>query len=135
LKISFSKSRPLARVSAWHRAWKSANSFFHTSCDEVLVTRLARRPLLSPHFFLAKSGKAISCDTLRASFQKLRRLAGTQRHDDAVYQLRMQDLRTTFAVHRLTSWLKQGADLNRLLLALAAYIGQVGLGSTEGISP
>jgi integrase/recombinase XerD len=95
------------------------------------ITRLARRPLLSPHFFLGKNAKAISCDTLRASFQKLRRLAGIQRRDGAVYQPRMHDLRTTFAVHRLTSWLKQGADLNRLLPALAAYIGQVGLGSTE----
>jgi integrase/recombinase XerD len=93
--------------------------------------RLARKPFLSPHFFLGKNGKAISCDTIRASFQKLRRLAGIQRHDDAIYQFRMHDLRPTFAVHRLTSWLKQGADLNRLLPALAAYIGQVGLGSTE----
>jgi integrase/recombinase XerD len=38
---------------------------------------------------------------------------------------------STFAVHRLTSWFKQGADMNRLLPAAAAYIGQVGLGSTE----
>jgi len=34
-------------------------------------------------------------------------------------------------VHRLTSWFKQCADMNRLLPALAAYIGRVGLGSTE----
>jgi integrase/recombinase XerD len=95
------------------------------------ITRLARRPVLSPHFFLGKNNKTINCHTLRASFQKLRRLTGIQRHDGAIYQPRMHDLRPTFAVHRLTSWLKQGADLNRLLPALAAYIGQVGLGSTE----
>jgi hypothetical protein len=64
-------------------------------------------------------------------FQILRRVAGIGRHDGAIYQPRMHDLRTTFAVHRLTGWFKQGADLNRLLPALAAYIGQVGLGSTE----
>ena len=43
----------------------------------------------------------------------------------------MHDLRFTFAVHRITSWIRNGADLNRMLPALAAYMGQVGLGSTE----
>jgi integrase/recombinase XerD len=95
------------------------------------VTRFGRRRMLCPHFFLDKRGKAVSCHTLRATFQKLRRLAGIRRHDGAIYQPRMHDLRYTFAVHRLTSWFKQGADMNRLLPALAAYIGQVGLGSTE----
>ena len=95
------------------------------------VARRSRNPARSPHFFLGKNGKAISSHTLGASFQKLRRLAGIQRHDGAVYQPRMHDLRYTFAVHRLTSWIKQGADMNRMLPALAAYIGQAGLGSTE----
>jgi hypothetical protein len=36
-----------------------------------------------------------------------------------------------WTVHRLTAWFKQGADLNRMLPALSAYLGQVGLGSTE----
>jgi integrase/recombinase XerD len=40
-------------------------------------------------------------------------------------------MRQTFAVHRITSWIRDGADLNRMLPALAAYMGQVGLGSTE----
>jgi integrase/recombinase XerD len=95
------------------------------------VTRLGRNRMVCPHFFLDKQGKAMSCHTLRATFQKLRRVAGILRQDGAVYQPRMHDLRYTFAVHRLTSWFKQGADMNRLLPALAAYIGQVGLGSTE----
>lgn len=43
----------------------------------------------------------------------------------------MHDLRHTFAVHRITAWFKQGADMNRMLPALAAYVGQVGLGSAE----
>lgn len=70
-------------------------------------------------------------NALRVAFRKLRRLAGIQRYDGAIYQPRMYDLRATFAVHRLTSWLRQGADLNRLIPALSAYIGQCGLGSTE----
>ncbi len=65
------------------------------------------------------------------AFRNLRRLAGVQRYDGATYQPRMHDLRATFAVHRLTSWLRQGGDLNRLIPALSAYMGQVGLGSSE----
>jgi hypothetical protein len=42
----------------------------------------------------------------------------------------LSDLRFTFAVHRITSWIRGGADLNRMLPALAAYMGQR-LGSTE----
>jgi hypothetical protein len=43
----------------------------------------------------------------------------------------MNDLKYTFAVHRITSWIRDGANLNRMLPALAAYMGQGGLGSTE----
>jgi integrase/recombinase XerD len=92
---------------------------------------LARLPSESPYFFVGKDGKALKEPALIVAFRKLRRLAGIERHDGAIYQPRMHDLRATFAVHRMTSWLRQGADLNRLLPALAAYIGQVGLGSTE----
>lgn len=82
-------------------------------------------------FFGGKDGKALNKVSLNVAFRNLRRLAGIARHDGAIYQPRMHDLRATFAVHRLTSWLRQGADLNRLLPALSAYMGQCGLGSTE----
>jgi integrase/recombinase XerD len=68
---------------------------------------------------------------LRVAFRKVRHLAGIERHDGAIYQPRMHDLRATFAVHRLTSWLRQDADVNRLIPALSSYMGQCGLGSTE----
>jgi len=58
-------------------------------------------------------------------------MAGIARDDGARYQPRLHDLRHTFAVHRLTAWIKRGADLNRMIPALSAYIGQVGLGSTD----
>lgn len=91
----------------------------------------ARKKDRASNFFLARDGTAINSVTLSKSFQRLRRLTGVARHDGACYQPRMHDLRHTFAVHRLTAWFKQGADMNRMLPALAAYIGQVGLGSTE----
>jgi integrase/recombinase XerD len=81
--------------------------------------------------FLAKDGQPLSAGTLGANFQRLRRIAGITRHDGAGYQPRMHDLRSTFAVHRITSWIKEGADLNRMLPALAAYMGNVSLATTE----
>lgn len=92
---------------------------------------LARVPNESPYFFVGKDGKALRENSVIIAFRKLRRLAGVQRYDGATYQPRMHDLRATFAVHRLTSWLRQGGDLNRLIPALSAYMGQVGLGSSE----
>jgi len=68
---------------------------------------------------------------LNSIFQRLRLRARIVRHDGSFYQPRMHDLRATFAVHRITSWIKNKADLNRMLPALSVYMGQVGLASTE----
>jgi integrase/recombinase XerD len=43
----------------------------------------------------------------------------------------MHDLRSSFAVHRIASWIKNGADLNRMLTALATHMGLAGLTATE----
>ena len=81
--------------------------------------------------FHTKTGRPIVQCTLQYDFRQLRRIAGIGRRDGAICQPRMHDLRPTFAVHRITSWIKQGADLNRLLPALAAYMGNASLESTE----
>jgi integrase len=88
-------------------------------------------PNESSCFFVGKDGKALRENSLIVAFRKLRQLADVRRYDGATYQPRMHDLRATFAVHRLTSWLRQEGDLNRLIPALSAYMGQVGLGSSE----
>lgn len=81
--------------------------------------------------FLTTSGEPISLMRLQHRFRRLRRLAGIVRNDGSTCQPRMHDLRATFAVHRITSWIKSGADLDRMLPALAAYMGNIGLYSTE----
>ena len=81
-------------------------------------------------FFLTKQGNPLKERAVCQTFQRLRRLAGVARDDGARYQPRLHDFRHTFAVHRLSGWIKRGADLNRMIPALSAYIGQVGLGST-----
>jgi integrase/recombinase XerD len=83
------------------------------------------------NFFANRDGSAIKVRILGKSFERLRRVSGIARHHETRYHPRIHDLRHTFAVHRLTAWFKQGADLNRMLPALSAYLGQVGLGSTE----
>lgn len=72
---------------------------------------------LLPH----QEGNALKEQLRRAD---IRRMAGIVRDDGARYQPRMHDLRHTFAVHRLTAWIKRGADLNRMVPALSAYMGK-----------
>jgi integrase/recombinase XerD len=83
------------------------------------------------HLFLTKSGQAVTAETLRKSFQRLRQQAGISGKVDSVYEPRMHDLRCTFAVHRITAWIRSKADLNRMLPALSAYMGLAGLSATE----
>lgn len=83
------------------------------------------------HLFVNKSGDALNRNTLMTTFKRLRRRSAILPHDGSRLAPRMHDLRHTFAVHRITTWLRHGADLNRMLPALAVYMGQVGLGSTE----
>jgi integrase/recombinase XerD len=94
-------------------------------------TNHRRGEMNAPDFFLTKEGNPLKERAACQTFQRLHRLAGIGRDDGARYQPRLHDLRHTFAVHRLTGWIKRGADLNRMIPALSAFIGQVGLGSTD----
>ena len=44
---------------------------------------------------------------------------------------RLHDLRHSFAVHRLTAWYREGADVQRLLPALSTYLGHSDLEGTK----
>lgn len=95
-----------------------------------LKARPRNTPKTAP-VFVNKFGQPIRHHNLIMRFRRLRRIAGITRNVAASYQPRMHDLRATFAVHRITTWIKSGLDLNRMLPALAAYIGNVGLQSTD----
>jgi integrase/recombinase XerD len=90
-----------------------------------------KEEMKAPQFFLNKKGEVITEQIVEKTFQRLRAVAGIVRDDGACCQPRLHDLRHSFAVHRVTAWIKHGADLNRMLPALSAYIGQVGLHSTS----
>ena len=46
-------------------------------------------------------------------------------------QPRLHDLRHSFAVHRLISWYRDGADVQRLLPKLSTYLGHVHISGTQ----
>jgi integrase/recombinase XerD len=101
---------------------------------EVVKKHLAmqrRGTSRSAHLFAAKNGNPLMARTVIGIFWRLRTKAGIVRFDGAAYQPRMHDLRATFAVHRITSWIKNGADLNRMLPALATYMGHVSLTAAD----
>ena len=86
--------------------------------------------MIDPQFFLTVNGEKLNDHTVQKTFERLRRVAEVVRTDGSRYQPRLHDLRHTFAVHRLTAWYKRGADLNRMLPALAAYMGMSDLRAT-----
>lgn len=85
----------------------------------------------SAQIFHTESGKPLNRRYLNDRFRVLRKRAGVIRHDEIKVEPRMQDFRATFAVHRLTSWIERGADLNRMLPSLSAYMGYAGLAAAD----
>ena len=81
--------------------------------------------------FQTKSGDPLTARVVAASFARLRKIACVERHDGSYFQPRLHDLRHTFAVHRLTEWYRQDADVQRLLPALSTYLGHVNLNGTQ----
>jgi integrase/recombinase XerD len=101
---------------------------------DVIHRYVAWRSTLQIHcdrMFIKNDGYALVTTSLIINFRKLRKIACITRYDRSKNQPTMRDLRPTFAVHRITSWIRNGADLNRMLPALAVYMGHSGLGSTQ----
>lgn len=82
-------------------------------------------------FFTTRKGAAVNRSTIEDCFRRVCEQAGIRRSDGASYQPRLHDLRHTAAVHRLTSWYRQGLDVQRLLPHLSVYLGHVHLSATR----
>jgi integrase/recombinase XerD len=91
----------------------------------------ARKRMTCGSFLVAKTDRVIGQCTLGRCFRRLLQRADFHASPQVDSQPRLQDLRPSFAVHRITSWIKSRKDLNRMLPALSAYMGLSGLGSTE----
>lgn len=82
-------------------------------------------------FIAMRSGGRLKADTLHHSYRTLCAQLGISRADGGRYQPRIHDFRHTFAVHRLTSWYRQGADVQKLLPLLSVYLGHVHIRATQ----
>ena len=83
-----------------------------------------------PTFLANCDGTPLAARTISKAFAALRQAAGVQSPDGA-RQPRLHDLRHSFAVHRLTSWYRQGADVQRLLPLLSTYLGHANVAGTQ----
>jgi len=105
-------------------------------CDILRTYVQRRRKLPCPQgedstFFVTRSGNPLTYDQARKVFPILRKKAGIYREKEARYQPRVHDIRHTMAVHRLLSWYRKGADVQRLLPKLSTYLGHRDIAATQ----
>lgn len=73
-------------------------------------------------FFLSSCGTALSYSTFGSAFKRAAREAGLCKDGEEV---RIHDLRHTFAVNRMVAWYSEGIDPSDKLAALATYMGHI----------
>lgn len=78
-----------------------------------------------------RDGSPLASSTVQKAFDTLRRVAGIHNASAQRQVPRLHDLRHSFAVHSLTAWYRQGADVQRLLPALSIYLGHSDLEGTK----
>ncbi|QBJ26505.1 tyrosine-type recombinase/integrase [Haematobacter massiliensis] len=101
-------------------------------CDYVLARPSDPRQEQSTTFLLAnRNGTRLSSSTVQAAFDRLRRIAVVPMSETGGRVPRMHDLRHSFAVHSLTSWYRQDADVQRLLPVLSTYLGHSDMEGTK----
>ncbi len=78
-----------------------------------------------------RDGTRLASSTVQAAFDALRRIAGVHRAGEGRQVPRLHDLRHSFAVHSLTAWYREGADVQRLLPLLSTYLGHADIEGTK----
>lgn len=82
-------------------------------------------------FFTDCRGGRVNRATVQVRFRRACNQAGIRRVTPDRYQPRLHDMRHTFAHDRLTSWYREGADVQALLPHLSVYLGHVCLAATQ----
>lgn len=95
-----------------------------TAAEQRSGPRLPHTPL-----FPSPRGGRYSITALRGAFHDALKIAGIKRTTDS--RIRLHDLRHSFAGLRLLLWCEQNVDLGAKLPLLAAYLGHVGLASSQ----
>lgn len=81
-------------------------------------------------FLANRDGTPLARSTVNHVFGAVRQAAGLQSPVGAPRRPRLHDLRHSFAVHRLTSWYREGKNVHRLLPLLATYLGHTDIAGT-----
>jgi integrase/recombinase XerD len=89
----------------------------------------SRHQIRCDSYFVKNDGKPLLRSSLASNFRRICQATSVCRPDFVLPAMR--DFRPTFAAHRITSWMRTGADLNRLLPALAVYMGHANLCTTQ----
>lgn len=74
-------------------------------------------------FLAYRDGTALARSTVLQAFGVLLQVAGINCSDNTLQSPCLHSFRHTFAVHRLTAWYREGADVQRLLPILSTYMG------------
>ena len=90
----------------------------------AILRRYTQDKKCADDYLLAtKSGRRILPHRMQVTFRRIRRISAIKRTDGSTYQPTMQDLRHTFAVHRIEDWYERGENVDLMLPKLAAYMG------------
>lgn len=82
--------------------------------------------------FVDKRGNAFKINGIQEAFRLICDAAGIHRPDreNSHSDVRLMDLRHTFATNRMTAWYKEGRDVQAMLPLLSTYLGHDHLDST-----
>ena len=96
------------------------------------IRALRPQPRGQESTFLAnRNGTPLKKTSIQYAFTRVRIAAGIQGTNKAIQSPCLHSLRHTFAVHRLTEWYREGADVQVLLPALSTYLGHARLSATQ----
>jgi len=105
----------------------------HPSATEALARYAAERDAcckagLSQRFFRTER-VALNPEAVEKTFSRIRQRLGWTA-EGRTQRPRIHDIRHTFAVRRLLGWYREGADLERKVLALSMYLGHAKVSDT-----
>ncbi len=121
-ETKFYKSRITPMSDA---VWNILNQFLVWRIDNV-----RKDTITDNHLFLDNTGSPMKLSALQAAFRLICNRANIHRSDTTRSDVRLQDLRHTFATNRVAQWYSEGEDVLKLLPVLSTYLGHCHLDST-----
>ncbi|MBA3808433.1 MAG: tyrosine-type recombinase/integrase [Solirubrobacterales bacterium] len=108
---------------------KSREVLLHPSTVQALLDYAKQRDRLCPHakdrsFFITTLGTRLTHPTIHQPFRALLRQTGVQ-HPSPERNVRIHDLRHSFAVKTLLGWYRDGGDVSARMPLLSTYLGHV----------